>query len=96
MQPKKSHLSRIEQAMMSAFRVQPDWYEEYWLRSKKSSRKLPRKLPLDVADHANYGRLARRSWSELMTVYGMPTAFEECPSLRAKRKTYARTEFFSV
>jgi len=37
MQQKKSHLSQFEKAMMSAFRVQPDWYEEYWLRPKKAS-----------------------------------------------------------
>jgi hypothetical protein len=38
MQPKKSHPSQLfEQEMMSAFRIQPDWYEEYWLRPKKGS-----------------------------------------------------------
>lgn len=36
MHPKKSHLSQLEPAVMSAFRTQPDWYEEYWLRPKKA------------------------------------------------------------
>jgi len=38
MQPRKSHLDEFETTMMlSAFRVQPDWYEDYWLRPKKAS-----------------------------------------------------------
>jgi hypothetical protein len=37
MQPKKSHLDQFERTMMSAFGVQPDWYEEYWLTPKKVS-----------------------------------------------------------
>jgi hypothetical protein len=39
MQPKKSHLDQFERTMMlSAFGVQPDWYEDYWLSPKKASR----------------------------------------------------------
>ena len=45
MQPKKSHIDRLERTMMlSAFGVQPDWYEDYWLRQKKASRRS--NLPL--------------------------------------------------
>lgn len=36
MHPKSSHPDRFEQSM-SAFRVQPDWYEECWLRPKNPS-----------------------------------------------------------
>jgi hypothetical protein len=36
MQPKKSHLDQVEQTMMSAFGVQPDWYKDYWLEPKAS------------------------------------------------------------
>jgi hypothetical protein len=36
MWPKGSHPSRLEQSI-SAFRVQPDWYEECWLTPKKAS-----------------------------------------------------------
>jgi hypothetical protein len=36
MQPDRSHPARFEQPM-AAFRVQADWYEEYWLRPKKAS-----------------------------------------------------------
>ena len=35
MPPKKSPAWECEQAM-TAFQVQPDWYEEYWLKPKKS------------------------------------------------------------
>ena len=41
MQPKKPRLDQFEQAvMLSAFGVQPDWYENYWLRPKKASRPI--------------------------------------------------------
>jgi hypothetical protein len=41
MQPKKSHLDQFERKMMlSPFGVQPDWYEDYWLRPKKASRSI--------------------------------------------------------
>jgi hypothetical protein len=40
MQPKKSHLDQFERTMMSAFGVQPDWYEDYRLRPKKASRPI--------------------------------------------------------
>jgi hypothetical protein len=41
MEPKKSHLDQSERTMMlSAFGVQPDWYEDYWLRPKKASRAI--------------------------------------------------------
>lgn len=36
MPPKRSHSNRFEQSM-SAFRLQPDWYEECWLRPKEAS-----------------------------------------------------------
>jgi hypothetical protein len=41
MQPKKSHPVQFERTMMlSAFGVQPDWYEDYWLRPKNASRPI--------------------------------------------------------
>lgn len=40
MQPKKSRLERLERTMVSAFGVQPDWYEDYWLRPKEASRPI--------------------------------------------------------
>jgi hypothetical protein len=41
MQPKKSHLDQFERTMMlSAFGVQPDWYEDYWLRPQRASRPI--------------------------------------------------------
>lgn len=36
MQPNRSRPNRFDQPM-SAFRVQPDWYEEHWLRPEKPS-----------------------------------------------------------
>ena len=36
MQPKRPRSSRSEQSF-SLFQVQPDWYEEYWLRPTKAS-----------------------------------------------------------
>lgn len=36
MWPKRSQANRFEQSI-SAFRVQPGWYEECWLRPKKAS-----------------------------------------------------------
>jgi hypothetical protein len=35
MQSNNPHVRRLEQPV-SAFRVQPDWYEEYWLKPKKA------------------------------------------------------------
>jgi hypothetical protein len=43
MQPKKSHLDQFERTMMSAFGVQPDWYEDYWLSPNKASRPIGRR-----------------------------------------------------
>ena len=40
MRPKKSHPDQFERTMMSAFGVQPDWYDDYWLRPKKASRPI--------------------------------------------------------
>ena len=48
MQPKRSHPSQFEQPM-SAFRVRPDWYEEYWLRPKQASPSGARRLLRNVA-----------------------------------------------
>jgi hypothetical protein len=42
MQPKKSHLDQFERTL-SVFGVQPDWYEDYWLRPKKASRPIGRR-----------------------------------------------------
>jgi hypothetical protein len=36
MPQKKPHLDQLEQPVMAAFGVQPDWYEEYWLSSSKA------------------------------------------------------------
>ena len=35
MQPNRSRSNRFDQPM-SAFRVQPDWYEEHWLRPEQA------------------------------------------------------------
>jgi hypothetical protein len=40
MQPERSLRPEV---LMSAFRVQPDWYEDYWLRSKKAPPPVARR-----------------------------------------------------